>query len=246
MRPPGDVVVEAGGPAPTGPSGEPVVLFRVGDVLQVSCPFASAQVKGADDSRVVLRWPWPPASEVVFAFEDLDITPFRTEPEPRSLHAGEQCLVGIPTTELYVGRVQAVRTPHPTVTLGVAPANTPPVVDLQPKGYLLDPYGAEPIRVERLFRPYLFLDDGDIVTDPGGTRWRFVPPYWFVPDLPDPAPGGPPWPLTLVDRAGKPALPAQIAEVRTATAAGSHNAVLATWQRCTGVEPEWLRPDTIS
>jgi hypothetical protein len=38
---------------------------------------------------------------------------------------------------------------------------------------------AEPIRMELVFRPYAFLADGDVVTDPGGRRWRFQAPFWW-------------------------------------------------------------------
>src|SRR5262249_59364957 len=58
-------------------------------------------------------------------------------------------------------------------------AGTPPVVDLRPRYFRIEPDGREPVRVERVFRPYPFLHDGDRVVDASGTRWWSRTPYWF-------------------------------------------------------------------
>jgi hypothetical protein len=106
----------------------------------------------------------------------------------------------------------------------------------------LNPYGAEPVRVELLLRPYAVLEDLDVVADQQGRRWEFVRPYWWVEldrddrheGLPE-ALAGPVWPLALLGRRGVAPTPAEA--VAQATAIGSHDQEVARWSGLTQAEP---------
>jgi hypothetical protein len=105
---------------------------------------------------------------------------------------------------------------------------------------------AEPIRVELVSRPYALLDDGDVVTDAGGRRWRFEVPFWWQ-EHGGPAgrrPGwvdGPKWPLSLIPQDGE-ADSVRSAQVAAATASGSHEREVARRRELTGTKPVPISP----
>jgi hypothetical protein len=254
------VLVASGGPAPRDASGRPDPPFRVGDVIQVECPFAATEVDEASPYSIGIRWPWVQRyreaghvwnGEVGFSFKELHVTPFRVEPDPATLRVGDCCRVGIPPT---VGHVVEVHAWYPDRDLGWLPGESvlltllPPGVSNELRNrdreFGLNPYGPEPIRVELLLRPYAALEDLDVVADRDGRRWEFYRPYWWVELDRDDIRAGPPetlagpaWPLALRRRGGVEPTPAQAEAVARATADGSHEDEMARWRALSGVEP---------
>jgi hypothetical protein len=55
---PGRRLADGGGRCPTDALGRPRSRFRPGDVLRASCPPRQAEVVGADEFHVFVRWPW--------------------------------------------------------------------------------------------------------------------------------------------------------------------------------------------
>jgi hypothetical protein len=256
----GSALVTLGAACPRDQLGRPRSLVRAGDLLRVSCPSIDAEVTYADQYSVSIRWPWrqlDPDSRFAWngdlAFELDPQRPgslFATTPRLVTLRAGDRCQVGITA---QVVQVVSVRRwwpdqdtgwlPRRPLALSVLPQGTPP--DLTREGILLDPYGAEPITVELLLRPFAFLDDLDVVMDRQGRRWEFATPYWWVEldrddqqrGLPPPLPG-PAWPLSLLTSRGR-ASPDRVraGQVAEATARGDHAGHLAGWSRLAGANP---------
>jgi hypothetical protein len=213
-----------------------------------------------------------PASEMLwtdrvwgFPFAELHKTLWRTEPPFTRLRTGQRCRVGVPSTVFHVVEVELLDTPRDT---GMLPRPSGWITVL-PEGATFDPTDREPsvdveliaavqpdgrptpgveaaesIRMALVFRPYAYLDDGDVVTDSNGHRWRFeVPLWWREVDGPDgPGPrwvGAPEWPLTLAPEVGDAV---RAAEVAAATASGSHDREVARWKELTRAEPVPIRP----
>lgn len=209
-----------------------------------------------------VRWPWAQVDSesryrwnggVGFHFDEWHLTPYRIEPDPATLVPGDRCRVGIPPTLAHVLQVSAW---SPDRDTGSLPRESVGLTLLPPPGVAHDlgnldeascinPYGAEPVRVELLLRPYAFLEDLEVVTDRDGRRWEFCRPYWWVEldrddqrEGPPEAPAAPAWPLTLLHyRGGVEPTPAQAEAVARATAAGSHDEEVARWKGLTRVEP---------
>ena len=257
----GAVIVLPGGTVPRDGAGRPTPPFRAGDVLRVSCRFAEAEVDEATPQSVEVRWPWArvdPASRyrwnggVGFYFDEWHLTLFRVEPDPTMLRPGDRCQVGIPPTLAHVLQVHCWypdrdtgSLPHESVGLTLLPPGVTHGLGNLDEASYCNPYGAEPVRVELLLRPYRFLEDLDVVADREGRRWEFCRPYWWVELDRDDAREGPPerlaapaWPLTLLRRrAGVAPTPAQAEAVVRATATGSHGQEVGCWSRLTGAEP---------
>jgi hypothetical protein len=267
------------GALPRDSAGRLLVPFRLGDVLRISGPFVETTVTDVDEFMVVLRWPWrrvDPASdygwmggEFAFPFRELHKTLYRTDPPMQELRPGQRCRVGIPPTLFHVASIWVLDEPldrgwlpRPSGFLTVLPvgATFDPtdrestiavelVAAWGPDGPTRGVEVAEPIRMEVVYRPYAFLDDGDVVTDSSGRTWRFEVPFWWQ-ELDGPATGrwltprwigAPRWPLTLASGNTGPA-PVRSGEVAAATAAGSHADEVARWQRLTSAEPVPIRP----
>lgn len=273
-----EIVVQ--GSLPRDGAGRLLVPFRPGDVLRISEPFVETTVTNADETMVVLRWPWrrvDPASqygwmggESAFLFRELHKSLYRTDPPMRQLRPGQRCRVGIPPTLFHLASIWLLDEPldrgwlpRPSGWLIVLPVGaTFDPTDREagigvPLIAALDPDGrptpgvevAEPIRTELVYRPYAFLDDGEVVTDASGRTWRFEVPFWWQ-ELDDPVTGtwltprwigAPRWPLTLAPGITEPD-PKRGGDVAAATAAGSHADEVARWQRLTRAEPVPIRP----
>jgi hypothetical protein len=256
----GSALVTPGAACPRDQLGRPRSLVRAGDVLRVSCPFTDAEVTYADRYTVHIGWPWrqfDPDSRFVWNGDlAFDLDPqrpgwlFEATPQLATLRAGDRCRVGIPARVVQVVSVRrwwpdqdCGWLPRRPLALWVLPQGTPP--DLEQEATVLDPYGAEPITVELLLRPYWFLDDLDVVADRQGRRWEFATPYWWVEldrddqqqGLPPPLPG-PAWPLTLLaSRGGASPDRVRSGQVAQATARGDHAGHLAGWSRLVGANP---------
>ncbi|MFD9727375.1 hypothetical protein [Streptomyces sp. NPDC059072] len=111
--------------------------------------------------------------------------------------------------------------------------------ELEDQGSALDPVGAEPIRIELLFRPYAFLEAGDEVVDHDGRAWFDGPWDWHPFDGQQPT--IPAWPLELLSRNGDPA-PEDTAAVTRQTRTGSHEEELQRWTRLALAEPSTDQP----
>lgn len=257
--PAGQVLVTGGGPCPRDEAGRPRSVFRVGDVLRVSCPFLEAEVVGAHQWEVRVRWPWRQADvpsapggdgEVVFPLDQrASRSLFQLDREPGRLRPGDRCRVGIAPRVIHVAAIrrwfpdQDLGWRHRCLCLWVLPQGVPH--DLGEDVEVLDAYGAEPVRVELLARLYGFLDDLDVVADRRGRRWEFCRPYWWVEvDRDDereglPAPlAGPAWPLTLLaGRDGGDPEPMQAERVTRVTVQGDHPGHLAAWSELAGAPP---------
>lgn len=257
----GVVLVEAGASVPRAASGRPEPPFRPGDVLRISCPFAETEVDKATRYMIGVRWPWAridPASRyrwsggAGFDFDEFHLTLFRIEPDPTTLRPGDRCRVGIPPTLVHVLQVRAWSPdrdigslPREGVGLTLLPQGVAHDLGNLDEASYLNPYGAEPVRVDLLLRPYAFLEDLDVVADQQGRRWEFVRPYWWVEldrddqreGLPE-ALAAPAWPLTLLThRGGVGPTPAEAEAVARATAVGSHEEEVGRWSQLTRVEP---------
>lgn len=139
---------------------------RIGDHVIVSCEPAAARVVGVD-RYITLEWPWGAIDNssnfrwngqaaLPHGESRDEWSPFRLEPAPPTLRAGDVCTVSIPPTRLYVGHYEEY---HPPRNLGWAPAPTaglyvvPPErmdMDIDYAGCMLYLGGSDPIRVEPL------------------------------------------------------------------------------------------------
>ncbi|MFE2998231.1 hypothetical protein ACFXG4_24870 [Nocardia sp. NPDC059246] len=231
--------------------------YRVGDILELSCPFTAARVTEVTANDVFVEWPWwavDPASDgvrwngvaAVAAGPD---TPgwerevFRIQPAARELAAEADCRIGIPPTVVHV---VAVRHFDPPRVTGWLPRPRREVVylragqsfdpELDDQGAAFDPEDDIPRRVELRFRPYAFLEIGDEVADAGGRAWRFGGPWTWRP-FDGTEPGRPTWPLLLLTRDGDSDDAAAV-DVTEATLTGSHDEELARWNELAQLTPE--------
>ncbi|WP_225994126.1 hypothetical protein [Actinomadura rudentiformis] len=151
---------------------------KVGDVLQIACPFIDARVADLSPDYVVVEWP------------------------------GATCQVGIPPTIVHVISVdhfdpplETGWLPRPHTLTTVLPAGQSHAPDLEDQGMSLDPHDDIPISFKLLFRPYDFLQADDEVADAAGGAWRFAGPFDWQP-FDGGHPHEPAWPLTLLTREG--------------------------------------------
>ncbi|XVU24573.1 hypothetical protein ACQPZJ_46385 [Actinoplanes sp. CA-054009] len=205
------------------------IEFRPGDVLEISCPFTTAEVVEVSPTHVSLRWPWwQPDPDVGWIQWNGNVAIergprpaglFMTEPDTDQLDAGTQCRVGIPPTVVHVIEVQHFdppletgRLPRPQRELLVLRQGVAEDPEAPEQGYGFDPDDGIPRDIRLVFRPYAFLEPGDDVADAAGRAWRFDSPRdWRSYD----GRGGTPvWPLTLLTGDGE--------AVASATATGSH------------------------
>ncbi|MGV9662249.1 hypothetical protein ACWDUL_25600 [Nocardia niigatensis] len=238
--------------------------YRVGDILELSCPYTEARVTGLTADDVLVEWPWwavDPASDgvrwngvvAVAAGPDTpgwDREVFRIQPAAAELDAdsGEpatetMCRIGIPPTVVHV---IAVRRFDPPRVTGWLPRPRREVVFLragqsvdpgaEDQGAWFDPEDDIPRRVELRFRPYAFLEIGDEIADAGGRAWRFGGPWTWQP-FDGAGPDGPTWPLLLLTRDGDSDDAAAV-DVTEATLEGSHDEELARWRELARLSPE--------
>ncbi|WP_127501639.1 hypothetical protein [Actinoplanes solisilvae] len=217
--------------------------YRVGDVLRISCPFAPAVVTGIDDYHVFVRWPWwqiDPDAEFIRWNGDCAVARddagelFTTEPPAARVKAGDTCQVGVLPRIVHVIDVDVCDPPRETgwlprtsLNLVVLPAGEAPDPRNEFQGTSIEPSGGVPFRIERVFRPYAFLEPGDDVADNDGRAWQFTGPWSWV--AYDGAEGVPVWPLTLLAGAS---VPEAVAE---ATAVGEHETEVRRWRAEAGI-----------
>jgi hypothetical protein len=213
------------------------VDYRVGDVLRISCPSATARVTAVDSRHVSVRWPWweidPDAEDtrwngaVAIARDDPDEL-YAVEPAADRLSAGDVCRVGIPPRIVHVIDVTAHDPPPATgwlprvsLELLVLPAGQDLDPRLEFQGISIEPAGGVPLRLDLVFRPFASLAPGDDVADAARRAWRFDGPWHWTPY--DGGGGVPTWPLTVLrDRT---------------VVEGSAEAELARWRRAAGMGP---------
>ncbi|MEV5768472.1 hypothetical protein AB0L34_28420 [Micromonospora sp. NPDC052213] len=222
------------------------MVYRVGDVLRISCPFTPTVVTDVDDAYVSVRWPWweidPDAEgsrwngEAALGRVDPDEL-YAIDPPALRLAPGDTCRVGIPARIIHVIEVHEYDPPQetgwlprPGLSLLVLPAGEAPDAASEFQGTSIEPGGGVPFTLELLFRPYAFLETGDDVADADGRAWRFDGPWtWAAYDSEG---GVPAWPLTLLTGGADPAA------VATATATGSHESEVSRWRRAAGIQRE--------
>ncbi|MEU9130708.1 hypothetical protein AB0D08_21845 [Kitasatospora sp. NPDC048540] len=139
--------------------------FARGDRLILSAEPFDVHVSSVTATRVFIEWPWREIDgesknrwdgTVGFSRDpdhwDWRNTPWRVEPDPSELSAGETCMLGIPPTEVQVVAIDQYDppadfgwTPRPTWVLGVCP-----VSDLSDEeaGYVLYLNSGEPIVID--------------------------------------------------------------------------------------------------
>jgi hypothetical protein len=79
---------------------------------------------------------------------------YRTDPDLSDLRVGEPSRVGIPPTDLYVNDACLFDPPEDAsgwtpgwhMFVGVARCGIPPVIDLEPRGFMFEPYGPDPVQ----------------------------------------------------------------------------------------------------
>lgn len=230
--------------------------FRPGDVLRLECPFTPTTVTGTSRYHVTVRWPWkqvdPEAENIRWNGDAALPTPeshewerlyYRTDPPVDGLAAGDRCRVGIAPTVVHLVAVHDFdpplvtgMLPRPARYLELLPQGETHDPDFEDQAFTVDPAGAEPIRLELLFRPYAFLDPGDELTDRDGRAWRFDAPWEWQP-LDGGRPGAPSWPLALRSRRADGPTADGASAVARATAVGSHAGELARWTELTRAKP---------
>ncbi|MVU76493.1 hypothetical protein GPX89_04455 [Nocardia sp. ET3-3] len=183
--------------------------YRVGDIIDVSCPFTETRVDEVTDDEIFVDSPWQDGVVMALALEpDPEHELFRIRPEPRTLTADAMCRIGIPPTMLRVTEEQ--RLPF-------------------------DPEDGIPRTLEVRFRPYAFLEPGDQVADARARVWRFESAWEWEPF--DGATGAEPaWPLMLLTRHGDSDDDAAAVDVAEATRTGSHHEELARWAALAGLD----------
>ncbi|MEC3915103.1 hypothetical protein [Nocardia sp. CDC160] len=229
------------------------VEYRVGDILEVSCPFTATRVTALTDDQVFVEWPWwapdpdatgaPWNGEVALATGP--DTPgwhrelFRTRPTPSDLTPESDCRIGIPPTIVRVLEVhrhdpprETGRLPRPRREITCLPVDQPPD---SPEPTTFDPDDGIPRTIELRFRPYAFLEPGDQLADAKARTWRFDSPWDWHPL--DGQPGDTPtWPLMLLTRHGSGDDDAAAVDVVESTCTGSHEEELAQWNALAGLE----------
>lgn len=141
--------------------------FTVGERLIISCEPVEVRVSSATASRVFVEWPWREvAPESRFQWDgtmgfsrdphhwDWRNTPWRLQPDPDDLSVGEECIIGIPPTEVQVVAIDEYDppadfgwTPRPGWGLGVCPVAN--LAD-EEAGYVLYLDSGEPIDIARV------------------------------------------------------------------------------------------------
>lgn len=134
---------------------------KVGDEVIVSCDPGRACVMAVDSRYVTIKWPWRTIDAsskyrwngtYAFPVGSRDWVPFVLEPPVSELRVGDECLLSIPPTRLYVGYFEEYSPPR---DLGWAPAPTAGIYVVRPEdredeeaGCMLYLGGADPIRVD--------------------------------------------------------------------------------------------------
>ncbi|BCY12093.1 hypothetical protein L3i22_071810 [Actinoplanes sp. L3-i22] len=221
----------------------PNVTYRAGDVLRISCPFATTFVSRVGEYDVIIRWPWweiDPDSdfirwngEVALSLRDPGEL-YTTEPPVGNLVSGQICRVGLPPRIVHVLEVQEYDPPQvsgwlprSSLELLVLTAGEAPDPRAEFQGTAIEVDGGVPITYEMVFRPYAFLELGDDVADSDQRAWRFGGPFAWTAF--DGGSGAPAWPLTLLDG------DADADVVASVTAAGEHADEIARWRREAGL-----------
>jgi len=136
---------------------------RVGGEVIVSCERESARVVSVSARYITVEWPWNVVDNstnfrwdgtfaLPYGESNSEWVPYRLEPAPTELRAGDICSISIPPTRLYVGHYEAYDPPR---NLGWAPAPTagiyviaPENMDQEDVGCMLYLGGGDPIRVD--------------------------------------------------------------------------------------------------
>ncbi|MFI6401360.1 hypothetical protein [Streptomyces sp. NPDC050548] len=139
------------------------MLPQVGSEVIVSCEPARARVVSVSTRYITVEWPWSVVDnsstfrwDGTFALphgeSNPEWVPYRLEPTPSELRAGDVCTVSIPPTRLYVSHCETYDPPR---SLGWAPAPTagiyvmpPEKLDQEDAGCMLYLGGGDPIRVD--------------------------------------------------------------------------------------------------
>lgn len=141
--------------------------IQAGQCLILDCAPADAVVAKIASGYIYLHWPWrriDPNSKVSWNGQvsfpvdanhfEWTNAPWRLEPDPEDLSAGDVCLVGIPGLEVVVRTVRQFDPPRdvgwlprPTVGLSVVPVGD--FQDDEEAGFLVYLDGPEPISVSR-------------------------------------------------------------------------------------------------
>ncbi|WP_433671936.1 hypothetical protein ACQP06_09895 [Nocardia sp. CA-136227] len=229
--------------------------YRVGDILELSCPFTAARVTELTADQVRVEWPWWADDPDGDGWNGVVTVPtgpgapgwehelFRIRPADGELAADAPCRVGIPPTLV---RVTGLREHEPPRATGRLPrprreiaylraglADEPGATDQEP---VFDPDDGIPRTVELRFRPYAFLEPGDEVADSSGRAWRFGGPWDWQPFGPA-ATDEPSWPLMLLTRDGDSDDAAAV-DVTEATLSGSHGEEISRWRELAGLAPD--------
>ncbi|MFY1697925.1 hypothetical protein [Solwaraspora sp. WMMA2101] len=143
------------------------VGYTVGELLLISAEAFDARVAGTTLRRVLIDWPWreidPDSANswdgtVAFPRDpdsyDWCNTPWRLEPDPSDLEAGDSCFIGIPPTKVIVIGIEKFEPPadfgflpRPEYVLEVVPVD---MLDDEEAGFVLYLNGEEPIELERV------------------------------------------------------------------------------------------------
>ncbi|MFF8279597.1 hypothetical protein ACF05T_26335 [Streptomyces lateritius] len=242
-------------PSPQG-AGSGAVRFRPGDVVMLECPFTEVTVTAVNRYHVSVRWPWSQVDPLAESYcwngdmalptpedQDWDRLYFRTEPMAGALKAGDHCLVGIAPTVVHVVATHHFdpplitgMLPRPTSYVEVLPQGEDYDPELEDQTFTFDPAGGEPIRLDLIFRPYAFLEAGDVVADCHGYAWRFDA-VWDWHSLDGGRTVAPDWPLAQLNRDDRPPTSGDATSVARATAAGSHVEEVRRWTKLTLAKP---------
>ncbi|MEV0622294.1 hypothetical protein AB0I81_53880 [Nonomuraea sp. NPDC050404] len=206
--------------------------LHIGDILQLSCDPISVPILDTSSHYVTVRLPWhqvDPESEYGWDGNhqlprhldsaEWSATPFRFEGNPMLFVPGENRVISIPRTITYVAGIEQFDQPldigwlpRPTKTVSLLPQGEEWSELSEEQGFSYNLPGDEFISVERLFRPYAYLEDGDALLDSRGVTWRFKRPWlWEAADgeagiLPE-------WPLAL-QRSGRTSTTSHFDELR--------------------------------
>jgi hypothetical protein len=232
-----------------------VMIPRVGDVLQVSCPQSPTHVTEVGPFHVSVRSPWwriDPDADRIRWNGDLALSRdrsshdwredlLRSVPPADQLREGDCCTLGIPGTVVHVIDVvtfdpprETGRLPRPYARVGVLRYGVSLDPCAEDQGASIDLDGGMPVQLTRIFRPYSFLEAGDELADREGRAWRFDGPWDWSPFGASPL-RAPAWPLTLITRAGEADRDAA-AVIGRATASGSHQDEIDRWRAHSGAD----------
>ncbi|MEU8248428.1 hypothetical protein [Nonomuraea sp. NPDC048916] len=228
---------------------------HIGDAVQLSCDTVLVPILDISGDYITTRLPWyqvDPASEFGWdgtrrlprnpdAGEWL-ATPFRFQEDPTSFVPGETRPLSIQGIVAYVARVEHFDQPldvgwlpRPTVSSALLLQGNVPVPFAEDQGFSYNLPGDEFMNVELLFRPYAFLEEGDVILDARGLTWRFSRPWLWEME------GGsgndaPEWPLTLRSPIN-PSSSSRRRRISQATRTGSHVDELTRWEQMSHVRP---------